>query len=471
MASVTATQRALLKLASMGEEKHAKRPVDLQEKGPGPETPYYIDDPEHYSTDIDDTLRLYDTDVEPTTTEKDISNIIDQNTPTTSGSTIRANKIQKTQEKLDAAEEELQVFKNKTRLTYEQRTRMHELENETIPLLKEQIKFPNIKGTVELREELAREAEKDQLEALGITQEDENIRREAERILDKYNKMAESGEGASTEILTSEAYFSGLKQQLNSDIQDLWKRLNVLYPGFSKQDVDPKYSIENIGQTQTASHISPPVYTRRGDSFRELDPDTGEAYPYNDPRSKLRGSKKVIRGGKTVRTTPSMASQLVDARKELWNISERARAAGPNDTISVPRRDPVTGKPKDVEITLIEYLKSEMAKLENKHFGTRAGFGDTARGRNMAPEVPGTHRDVGYLDTADETEEPVRTLIEEPLQENVKFSSFTPEERKRYLAQQHPKNPDLKGFLGLPQEDQDLIRVITKIIEDANKKR
>ena len=117
----------------------------------------------------------------------------------------------------------------------------------------------------------------------------------------------------------------GNKKELNADIQDMYSRLDEMFPGFKKGTPD-------------------------SDVFFELD-----AKGKKIPGAKLQGGKDA-----------SMASRLNDTKKELANLAQRARAED----------DP----------TILANIKRQLDEIDNEYFGTTSTQETRQLGNTINPE-------------------------------------------------------------------------------------
>ena len=171
---------------------------------------------------------------------------------------------------------------------------------------------------------------KSQLENLGRSTEEQELLDEAVRIRGaaKRSTNADIDQLGPTRLrkkigVTAKNF--GNKKELNADIQDMYSRLDEMFPGFKKGTPNSKF-------------------------FSELDAK-GNVIP---------GAK--LRGGKDA----SMASKLNDTKKELANLSQRAR------------------EEDDPEMLMI--LKRKLDKIDNEYFSTKSTQETRQLGNTINPE-------------------------------------------------------------------------------------
>lgn len=193
---------------------------------------------------------------------------------------------------------------------------------------------------------------KSQLENLGRSTEEQDILDEATRIkfhmkqADEANaeKVQSALEGGRNDIrdvpqidvdakAKSAARRFGRNKDLNADIQDMYSRLDEMFPGFKKGTPD-------------------------SDEFFELD-----AKGKRIPGAKLQGGKDA-----------SMASRLADTKKKLANLSQRARMI----------RD--VANPSKSDLQLLARIKAELDKIDNEYFGTKSTQETRQLGSTINPE-------------------------------------------------------------------------------------
>lgn len=171
---------------------------------------------------------------------------------------------------------------------------------------------------------------KSQLENLGRSTEEQELLDEATRIRGaaKRSTNADIDQLGPTRLrkkigVTAKNF--GNKKELNADIQDMYSRLDEMFPGFKKGTPD-------------------------SDVFFELD-----AKGKKIPGAKLQGGKDA-----------SMASRLNDTKKELANLAQRARAED----------DP----------TILANIKRQLDEIDNEYFGTTSTQETRQLGNTINPE-------------------------------------------------------------------------------------
>ena len=139
----------------------------------------------------------------------------------------------------------------------------------------------------------------------------------------------------------------GQNEDLNADIQDMYSRLDEMFPGFKKGTPD-------------------------SDVFFELDAKG----------KKIPGA--MLRGGKDA----SMASRLADTKKDLANLAQRARMIRNVEN------------PSKSDLQLLARIKAELDKIDNEYFGTKSTQETRQLGNTINPEsnvqsLQGIDKDTG----------------------------------------------------------------------------
>lgn len=195
--------------------------------------------------------------------------------------------------------------------------------------------------------------DKEQLDTLGYTREEMDILDEAQRVLHGADKAQnvnqlnlEAAKAAGKNNLSdvpqinikgkirASAKKFGQDKDLNSDIQDMYSRLDEMFPGFKKG-------------------------TPNSDEFFELDPKTGKPIP-----------GKKLQGGKDA----SMASKLNDTKKQMANLSQRARMIRNVDN------------PSKSDLELLTNIQRQLDNIEEQYFGTRSTQAERQMGDTINPE-------------------------------------------------------------------------------------
>ena len=149
---------------------------------------------------------------------------------------------------------------------------------------------------------------------------------EAARVKFYADQATAKGANNVPERVASSAKQFNETENLNTDIQDMYSRLDEMFPGFKKN-------------------------TQNGDEFFELNPVTGKPIP---------GAK--LQGGKNA----SMASRLVDTRKKMQNLAERAREATNPDALM--------------------QIKKQLDAIDTEFFGTNTNQAQRQAGTTINPE-------------------------------------------------------------------------------------
>jgi hypothetical protein len=241
--------------------------------------------------------------------------------------------------------------------------------------------------------------ENEQLDNLGMSQEEMRMRDEVNRIKGAVDnakrtqaeKQLEAQSTGQNEPIKEPNYEAkirasakafGVKENLNSDIQDMYNRLDEMFPGFKRD-------------------------TPNGNEFYELNPLNGKPIP---------GAK--LKGGKDA----SMASRLNDVKGRMANLAERARA----------ETDPV----------LLANIKRELDKIDTEFFGTRSTQETRQMGSTINPES--NVQRIRQFDSEGERFTDDFTTGEVP-QDSIEFSRSMDElsQQRRIQAQQGPNNAKL----------------------------
>tara|TARA_X000001036_G_scaffold62332_1_gene52599 strand:- start:10649 stop:12073 length:1425 start_codon:yes stop_codon:yes gene_type:complete len=196
---------------------------------------------------------------------------------------------------------------------------------------------------------------KSQLDNLDRSSDEQKILDKANEVLFNVNKAAEKNPALSggqnkysntpTTVFNREgptkikarvgevAKRFGQNEDLNADIQDMYSRLDEMFPGFKKGTPD-------------------------SDEFFELD-----AKGKRIPGAKLQGGKDA-----------SMASRLNDTKKKLANLAQRARMI----------RN--VANPSKSDLQLLARIKAELDKIDNEYFGTKSTQETRQLGNTINPE-------------------------------------------------------------------------------------